>query len=213
VNQAASGSQDWVEQAGFFAAVKESSHLFNGIAEATLTRNEAWHFLRLGRMLERADKTSRILDVKYFILLRSVSDVGSPLDDLHWAAVLRSASAFEMYRKRHGRIAPNTIVQFLLLDPEFPRAIRYALNSARESLHAISGTPVGSYRNNAERFLGQLCSELAYAQVEEVIKAGLHEYLDALQDQMNQVSQGIYDTFFAQRVPESRRKSIIQRTQ
>lgn len=213
VNHAAAAPQDWVEQARFFGAVKEASHLFNGIAEATLTRNEAWHFLRLGRLLERADKTSRILDVKYFILLRSVSDVGSPLDDLHWAAVLRSASAFEMYRKRHGRIAPNTIVQFLLLDPEFPRAIRYALNLARESLHAISGTPLGSYRNNAERFLGQLCSELAYAHVEEVIRGGLHEYLDQLQNQMNQVSQGIYDTFFAQRMPESRRKSMLQPTQ
>ena len=58
-------------------------------------------------MLERADKTSRILDVKYFILLRSVSDVGTPFDDIQWAAVLRSASAFEMYRKRHGRISPE----------------------------------------------------------------------------------------------------------
>jgi uncharacterized alpha-E superfamily protein len=202
-----------VDHAQFFHEVKEASHLFNGIAEATLTRNEAWHFLRLGRVLERADKTSRILDVKYFILLRSLSDVGTAFDDIHWAAVLRSASAFEMYRKRHGRVAPEPIVQFLLLDPEFPRAVRFCLNSARESLHAISGTPLETFRNPAERYLGQLCSELAYAQVEEVIKSGLHEYLDDLQDKMNQVTAGIHDTFFARRMPESERKSMIQRGQ
>jgi uncharacterized alpha-E superfamily protein len=197
----------------FFTEVKEASHLFTGIAEGTMTRNEAWHFLRLGGMLERADKTSRILDVKYFILLRSAADVGTPLDDIHWAAVLRSASAFEMYRKRHGRISPEGIVQFLLLDPEFPRAIRFCLNSARESLHSISGTPLETFKNPAERFLGQLCSELAYAHIEDVIRGGLHEYLDDLQTKVNRVGQGIFDTFFARRVPESGKKSMLQRNQ
>jgi uncharacterized alpha-E superfamily protein len=213
VTEAANDLQTTAGQHKFFTEVKEASHLFSGITEATMTRNEAWHFLRLGRNLERADKTSRILDVKYFILLRSAADVGTPLDDIHWAAVLRSASAFEMYRKRHGRLSPEGIVQFLLLDPEFPRAIRFCLSSARESLHAISGTPLETFRNSAERYLGQLCSELAYANTEEVIKRGLHEYLDDLQTKMNHVSQGIYDTFFARRMPESGKKAMLQRNQ
>ncbi len=213
VKEAALESPGTTSQHKFFTEVKEASHLFTGIAEGTMTRNEAWHFLRLGGMLERADKTSRILDVKYFILLRSAADVGTPLDDIHWAAVLRSASAFEMYRKRHGRISPEGIVQFLLLDPEFPRAIRFCLNSARESLHAISGTPLETFKNPAERSLGQLCSELAYAHIEDVIRGGLHEYLDDLQTKMNRVSQGIFDTFFARRVPDSGKKSMLQRNQ
>lgn len=213
VKEAADDLQTTAGQQKFFTEVKEASHLFSGIAEATMTRNEAWHFLRLGRMLERADKTSRILDVKYFILLRSAADVGTPFDDLHWAAVLRSASAFEMYRKRRGRMSPEGIVQFLLLDPEFPRAIRFCLNTARESLHAISGTPIGTFSNPAERFLGQLCSDLAYANVEEVVQGGLHEYLDDLQSKMNRAGQGIHDTFFAERVPETGKKSMMQRTQ
>ena len=174
VKEAANDLQTTAGQHKFFTEVKEASHLFSGIAAATMTRNEAWHFLRLGRMLERADKTSRILDVKYFILLRSASDVGTPFDDVHWAAVLRSASAFEMYRKRHGRMSPEGIARFLLLDPEFPRAIRYCLNSAREALHAITQTPLESFKNPAERCLGQLCSELAYANIEDVIRGGLH---------------------------------------
>lgn len=185
----------------FCEAVKQSSHLFNGITDGTLTRNEAWHFIRLGRMLERADKTSRLLDVKYFILLRSAADVGTPIDEIQWATLLRSASGFEMYRKRHGRIAPANIVQFLLLDPEFPRAVRFCLNLGRESLHAITGTPPGSFRNPPERLLGQLCSELAYTQVEEVIGRGLHEYVDDLQTRLNRLGTGIHDAFFALRTP------------
>jgi uncharacterized alpha-E superfamily protein len=187
----------------FCAAIKEASHLFTGLTEATMTQNEGWHFLQLGRMLERADKTTRLLDVKYFILLRSVQDVGSPIDEIQWAAVLRSASAFEMYRKKHGRIVPSRIVQFLLLDDEFPRSARFCLNRARESLHAITGTPPGSFRNPPEKLLGQICSDLAYTQVDEVINAGLHEYLDDFQTRMNRVGSGIFEEFFALRLPGS----------
>lgn len=185
----------------FCRAVKQASHLFNGITDATMTHNEGWHFIRTGRLLERADKTSRMLDVKYYILLRSASDVGSPIDEVQWASVLRSASAFEMYRKKHGRISPGDIVGFLLLDTEFPRSIRFCLDCARESLHAITGTPPGGYRHAPEKSLGQLCSDLAYTQIEEVISKGLHEYLDDLQTRMNRVGAGIHETFFALRAP------------
>ena len=204
VNSAASSGKGFESPHEFFTEVKLSSHLFTGVTDATMTHSEGWHFCRLGRKLERADKTSRILDVKYFILLRSVADVGTPFDDVQWAAVLRSASAFEMYRKRHGRISPKAIVEFLLLDPEFPRAIRFCLNAARDSLHAISGTPIGTYRKPVEKLLGQLCSDMAYANVDEVMNIGLHEYLDTLQTSVNQVSEGIHDRFFAKRMPEAR---------
>lgn len=197
----------------FFDQVKNANHLFNGIAEATMTHGEPWHFFDLGRMLERADKTSRILDVKYFMLLRSVHDVGTAFDDIQWAAVLRSASAFEMYRKRHGRILPKAIVEFLLLDREFPRAIHYCLLGARDSLYAISGTSSGTYRHNCEKLLGQLCSDLAFASVEEVIASGLHEYLDNLQTRVNQVGGGVLDTFFALKTPKPAKSLLVQQVQ
>ena len=128
VNEAASNSAGLEKPHGFFTKVKQASHLFCGITDATMTHGEPWHFMRMGRMLERADKTSRILDVKYFILSNTGAPSGSPFDDIQWAAVLRSASAYEMYRKRHGRISPRNITQFLLLDDEFPRAVRYCLS-------------------------------------------------------------------------------------
>ncbi len=180
-----------------FASVKLASQTFTGVTDTTMTRNEGWHFCQLGRQLERADKTSRILDVKYFLLLPTIQHVGTTVDDVQWAAVLRSASAFEMYRKRHGRIAPNRIVEFLLLDYDFPRAIHHGLKEARASVHAITGTPAGMFRVPAEQLLGQLCSELAYGQVDDIIASGLHEYLDALQTRLNQVGLHIQVTFFS----------------
>ena len=182
--------------------VKLASHLFSGITDATMTHGEPWHFCRLAQMLERADKTSRILDVKYFILLRTVEDIGTPFDDIQWAAVLRSASAFEMYRKCHGRISPRSVVEFLLLDREFPRAIQFCLTAARDSLHAISGTALGTFRYPSERLLGQLCSDLSFAGVDEIIDGGLHEYLDDLQGSVNQIGSKIHETFFAFKTPE-----------
>ena len=105
-----------------------------------------------------------------------------------------------MYRKRHGRISPDQIVEFLLLDDEFPRAIHYCLRGARDSVYAITGTASGMFRNQVEQLLGELCSDLAYAHVDEIISAGLHEYLDSLQTKMNRVGDGIYEAFFAVRV-------------
>jgi uncharacterized alpha-E superfamily protein len=195
----AGGSHRPTDPQELFASVKMARHLFTGVTDATMTHNESWHFCRLGRMLERADKTSRILDVKYFLLLPSAADVGTTCDDIQWAAVLRSASAFEMYRKRHGRIVPERVIEFLLVGKEFPRAVHYCLARARDCVHAISGTPAGIFRYPVERLLGELCSEIAYARVESIITAGLHEYLDCLQAKMNQVGNGISETFFAAR--------------
>jgi uncharacterized alpha-E superfamily protein len=204
VTFAASSGKGFESPHEFFTEVKQASHLFAGITDATMTHGEGWHFGRLGLMLERADKTSRILDVKYFILLPKLADVGTPIDEVQWVAVLRSASAFEMYRKRHGRIVPKSIVDFLLLDAEFPRAIRFCLNAARDSLHAVSGTPIGTYRKPAEKLLGQLCSDLAYANIDDVMNQGLHEYLDGLQTTMNNISTGIYERFLAKRMPDTK---------
>src|SRR5208282_4934085 len=176
--------------------IRLGCHLFEGITDSTMSHNEAWHFLSLGRKLERADKTSRILDVKYFMLLPSANAIGTPYDDIHWSAVLKSVSGFEMYRKKHGRITPRNIVDFLVLDLQFPRAIRHCLRVADESLHAITGTPLGSCVFPSERSLAPLRAELDYTAVENSIRQGLHEYLDALQARMNAIDDNLMRDFF-----------------
>lgn len=180
----------------FFRDVRRAGHLLEGVMAQTMSQGEAYHFSRMGRLLERADKTTRILDIKYFLLLPDASDVGTPIDDLHWSAVLRSASAFEMYRKVHGRVTANRIIHFLVLDAEFPRSVRYCLHNAEISLHSITGTPHRSFRNPAERGLGRLCSELDYTDDRDIIRVGLHEFLDDLQIKLNDAGGLIRETFF-----------------
>ncbi len=182
----------------FFAQVKLAGHLFAGLMDATMTHNEGWHFGKIGRFLERADKTSRILDVKYYILLPSVEDVGTTMDDIQWMALLKSASAYEMYRKcSQHRITPDRVIEFLTLDRQFPRSIQFCLLEAQSSLHEITGTPIGTYRHAAERSLGKLRTDLDYITTEEIVNTGLHEFLDTLQGQINEVGKSIYEEFFA----------------
>lgn len=183
---------------GFCHQVRMGCHLIHGILHVTMSHNEAWQFIRLGTLLERADKTTRILDVKYFILLPSLSDVGTPYDDVQWSAVLKSVSGFEMYRKRHGRLSPDRIVDFLLLDGEFPRSFRYCISVADRALHLITGTAVGSFSCDAEQRMGVLRSELDFAAVEPILASGLHEFCDAAQTKMNTIDECISSDFFAQ---------------
>lgn len=186
----------------FFSRIRQESLLFAGVVDATMSHDEGWHFARLGRQLERADKTSRMLDVKYFLLLPAVTDVGSPLDDLQWSALLRSASALEAFRKRYGGISPKRVAEFLILDQQFPRSIHHCLLSAMASLKVLSGSANGTFSNGAEQRLGRLTSGFAYASISEIIAGGLHQFLDNFQAECNEVGESIFTTFFARR-PEA----------
>ena len=183
----------------FLTQVKRGSHLFEGLSHAIMSHGESWHFSRIGCMLERADQTSRILDVKSLLLLPTSSGILNAIEDIQWAAVLRSTSGFEMYRKRYHHITPERVVGFLLLDRDFPHAVHHCLIKADQSLHAISGSPVGAFSNPAEQQLGQLWAELAYSEVEAILSAGLHDFVDTLQQQLNMVGNALHDTFFAPR--------------
>ncbi|MEA5499568.1 alpha-E domain-containing protein [Limnoraphis robusta Tam1] len=198
VRDAANGKNPY-DLPEFFYKVKLNGHLFAGIMDATMSHNECWHFGNIGRLLERADKTSRILDVKYYILLPSVQDVGTTLDEIQWIALLKSTSAYEMYRKRQKRhqITPYGVVEFLILDREFPRSIQYCFIHAEQSLHQITGTHSGTWHNPAERELGRLRSELDYLSIDEITEIGLHEFLDNLQRRINLIGDKMFETFFA----------------
>jgi uncharacterized alpha-E superfamily protein len=187
----------------FFSKIKMGSQKFIGISEVTMSHGEGWHFLQLGSLIERADKTSRILDVKYFILLPGAEYIGTPYDNIQWTAVLKSASALEMYRKRFHRIIPSQVADFLIFDGDFPRAIRYCVVNADESLHIITGSQPGTFLNEAERRLGRLRAEIDYSTVDEVLDIGLHQYLDSFQAKLNIVDNAIFNTFFALRPPKT----------
>ena len=180
----------------FFLMVKMRGHMFTGLLYSTMSHSEAWHFARMGMMIERADKISRILDVKYFMLLPEAEYVGAPYDNIQWAAVLKSVSAHDMYRKIFHRITPKQVADFLIFDTEFPRSIRHCIANALFSLHKITGTPQGVAQNRAEKILGRLQADLDYADIDEVLEFGMHEYLESLQVRLNQVGEEISATFF-----------------
>lgn len=188
----------------FCKAVITSGYLIHGLYYATMNRGEAWHFGRIGMLLERADKTSRILDVKYFVLLPDPTWVGSAYDNTQWAAVLKAVSGLEMYRKTYRRISPRDVAEFLLFDREFPRSIFHCVRYAGESLQVLSGLSRDRTLNTPQKSLLRLRTDLETGTVTEAMDAGLHNYLDALQTRLNQVDQEVYQVFFAPKLDLSR---------
>jgi uncharacterized alpha-E superfamily protein len=193
----------------FFDKVRKSIQLLYGMADCTVSRTEGWHFLRVGQYLERADNTTRILDVKYHIILPSLDSVGTPLDIIQWASLLKSVSAYNMYRRLYGRIVPFNIAQFLILDNKFPRAVFFCLQQAELSLIALSGGVLGGYRNEVEKRLGMLRSELEYEDMKHIFANGLHEYLDDIQLKLIEVSNAIHEVFF-QYGPQNQKQTQSQ---
>lgn len=190
------------DPAGFYKSIKMDCHLFSGITDATMAHTEAWDFVQLGQLIERADKTSRILDVKYFLLLPRVDYVGSTLDKIQWAALLKSASALEAYRKKYRQITPRNVAEFLIMDFDFPRSILFCLTQSYRSLFSITRSAGGEIHNLPERRLGKLRSQLDFTTIEDIIKLGLHEYLDGFQLELNTVIEALQDTYFEPQVAE-----------
>jgi uncharacterized alpha-E superfamily protein len=123
----------------FFIEIKRGCQLLYGIFDTSISRAEGFHFGNIGKLIERADKTSRVLDVKYHMLLPTPGSVGTSLDLLQWAALLKSVSAYDMYRKRYGKLTIMDISEFLILDKYFPRSMLHCLINAEKSLNAITG--------------------------------------------------------------------------
>jgi uncharacterized alpha-E superfamily protein len=180
----------------FYQEIQNGILNFYGVAGANMYRGQSWSFFNIGIMLERADKTTRILDVRYFLLLPSLQEVGTALDDLQWAALLRSVSSIEPFAKKYGPVEAKAIIEYLLLDVQNPRSLIHCLEVADLEIRGLHGTPIGMYTNNAERRSGQLISELRYLKVHEIIRKGLHETLDDLQIAMNQLHVAIRERYF-----------------
>ena len=195
----------------FFNEMKKGCQLLYGIFDSTISRTDAWHFGKIGQFLERADKTSRILDVKYHILLPTPESVGTPFDLIQWAALLKSVSAYDMYRKKYGKLTAIDIADFLIMDKEFPRSILRCLLYAEQSLHMISGRTGSGYTNIAEKEIGAVRSQMEYTDIKTILKKGLHEYLDEIQIKLNQISNAIFNTFFfIQTQTQSQSQSQLQ---
>jgi uncharacterized alpha-E superfamily protein len=177
--------------------IRRACQLFYGITDATLSRDLSWHFSRLGRLLERADKTTRILDVKYFLLLPSPDEVGGVLDELQWISLLRSAGAYQMFRQSQQQaIEPKAVAAFLLLDPIFPRSVRYCLERINETLRIVRGQAVPGAPDDLECLSGLTLARWSYTRIDELIAGGLHESIDDLQSDLNRLHDLVEQRYF-----------------
>jgi uncharacterized alpha-E superfamily protein len=182
----------------FFEGIKQSCILFDGLIDSTLPRNEVFYFLQLGRYLERVDTISRIIAAESRELYETETGTGPPLRLVHWTSLLQSCSAYDAYlRMFQDAIDPQNVVRYLVLDPDFPRAVRFCVTRCRDSLHEISGGDVDGYGSEAERRLGRLDGELRYIDVDEIFDRGLASYLSGLQEACNRIGDEIHHTYFA----------------
>ncbi len=178
--------------ADYLAWIKCQTQLFHGVADAMLPRTDGWWFYELGRHLERADNTTRILDIKYFMILPSLQAVGSALDMVQWASVLRSCSGFEAFRRSsRGDLDLAGVVDYLIRDEAFPRSVLYSVKVAEQALERIGpgdGLPAVAAAQTQVRDLRE---RLQAAEAREIIATGLHEYLDGIQVAIERIHDGI----------------------
>ncbi|UZG43163.1 alpha-E domain-containing protein [Caldimonas thermodepolymerans] len=181
-----------------FEWVKFRSHLSRGVTLGTMLQDEAFHFLRIGTFLERADNTARLLDVKF----HGVSDefFGSTgprekdveFDFYYWSAVLRSVSGFEVYRKVYRTVLqPEKVAELLILRPDMPRSLMACVNEVVHNLAAVANEQSGETQRRA----GRLQADLKYGRIDEILATGLHAFLTQFLDRVNDLGAGISRDF------------------
>lgn len=183
-----------------FLEVKNASLLLQGLTDATVVRNEGWHFVQAGRYLERADKTSRLLDVRHAsVPARGAPASATQADALGWSAVLRSCSAWDAYKALHGaEVQPALVAEFLLLSEDFPRSVRFCVQQLNTALRRISGVADGRFCNDAEKLCGRLHAELQFNTAGEIFARGLHAYIDDLQGRLNAIGDALFQAYIFQ---------------
>ena len=181
----------------YYEKIKQKCQLFNGMMDGTLSRNEAHYFANLGKFIERADKTSRFLDIGYFNF-SAVSDEKqvNPQDLLIWSSVLKSVSAFNMYRQKYKSLRQDNIIEFLIKDRDFPRAIHHSIKKAEYALYRLSGArPQDSYTNPAEKSMTLLKNMIDFTETQEIIDQGLHHFLNEFQIKNNNIDSQIFKVY------------------
>ncbi|MES2825984.1 MAG: alpha-E domain-containing protein [Pseudomonadota bacterium] len=179
------------ELAQFFEWVKTRSSLSRGVTFGTMLHDEAFYFIRLGTYIERADSTARLLDVKYYMISEGESP-GTSADYYQWGALLRSVSAFEIYRRGYrGSVSPSRVADLLITRADMPRSLNACIIEVEAMLEKLAN------RNSKEtqRLAGQLSAQLRYADIEEILAAGLHPYLEKFQERVYDLGMRISHDF------------------
>jgi len=195
--QAQDMAQD-VQLSDFLQAAMEGVHLFQGVTDSTMGHGEGWHFIQLGRYLERASATARLLNVYPAEFWQHGERTRASTDYLEWIGLLRSCTAFEAYcRVYTADVSPDRILEFLLLDDEFPHAVRYSVDALQTALSAIHRSGGGIRRcEGLMRLAGRLQAQLSFAEVQEIATQDVVEYLRGISHQLQHVNAEIFHQYF-----------------
>ena len=170
------------------AAVREGSYQFQGVTAATMSHGEGWHFIQLGKYMERSCALPVLLDA-YF-------STAGQADDLDWVGLLASCTAFESYCKVYtADLKPDSVAEFLLLNPEFPYSVRYAAERIGAAIAAISERSLTRAAGRIERISGRLRASLSYAQISEIMTGGLHRYLVSVVEQCKSLHAAVHEVY------------------
>ena len=176
-----------------FEWVKYRSHLSRGVTVGTMLQDEAFHFIRIGSFLERADNTARLLDVKFYRQEQTQSQHDDAARDFYyWSAVLRSVSGFEIYRKVYSNvIQPDKVAELLILRPDMPRSLSHCITRMQANLKRVSN----GHSAETLRRVGRLEAELAFGRIDEILAKGLHPFLDGFLAEVAELGSAISRDF------------------
>ena len=180
----------------FFRGVKEGAHLFQGITDSTLSHSEGWHFIQAGRFIERASATAALLEAHAGELYEPADTEAERSDYLDMVGLLKSCTAFEAYCKVYtADLSPERIAEFLLLNSEFPRSVRFAAEMIQTALNAIAELAETRKNGRANRLAGRLRAALSFGQIDEIMGSGLRPYLYDIQRQCAQIHTALYQQY------------------
>lgn len=165
----------------FLKNVLTFSMLFQGLADQTLRHDQRWQFIQLGKSLERIDFTCRVIALHWDILTAAEHALDEPLRNIHWMGLLRACCSIEAYRKSYlAELDGLRVCTFLLLEPNFPRSVRFAVRAASDAIHAIRLESDARKADVAQRILGRLDAQLEYAEPAELLAEGVPAYLQRI---------------------------------
>jgi len=180
----------------FLQQVMEAVHQFQGVTDSTMSHGEGWHFIQVGRFLERASATTMLLESYHEDLWSPPETASEGNEYLEWMGLLRSATAFEAYCKVYtADLSPERILEFLLLDPEFPHSLRFSIDSIQEALEAIQRVAGKSRAEPLHRIAGRLSASLAFASIDEILAGDVIAYLKGIQRQCQSIHETIYHLY------------------
>jgi uncharacterized alpha-E superfamily protein len=190
-------AESWIMQSSlFFRSVQEGAHLFHGLTDSTMSHGEGWQYIRLGRYVERTELTAALIGA-YFRHTSNPPDQAAESDEhLEWVGLLKSCTAFEAYCKAYtAEVRPLRVLEFLLLNPDFPHSVRFSVDRVHAALHTI-GELTERKAEQPLRLAGRLKSTLSYSQIDEIMAESASDYVDGVRRQCTQAHAAIHQIYF-----------------